>query len=53
MEAKLLIDALRHLLNQGAYRHNQQAFDKLADTIRNEEKDIYYAQHPEEIHVQH
>jgi len=44
---------LRRLIDQGAYKGNEQQFDRLADAIRVEEQGAYYAKHPEAQHVHH
>lgn len=45
----LLIKLLCRLLKSGAYAGNERAFDRLADSIRLEEKAAYYSKHPEGI----
>lgn len=48
IEIKYLLIELSRELKHGAYELSPRAFDLLADTIRNEEKDLFYRKHPDE-----
>jgi len=49
IEIKHLIWLLRKNLDANTYKHCKDQFDALADDIVLEEKDMYFAQHPEEM----